>query len=333
MSNNFEISTTISDAISSVNYSPSSSTTLLVSSWDQTLRLIDTHAGTSGRELVQIDSSAPILDACFAGQDGTKAVAGGLDQGVKYFDLSRSTQTATLSTHSSAVKSVAYNDDLSTIISGSWDRSLHLHDARTSSQTSSHTLPHKIFSLSTITNKLVVAMASRSIHIYDLRAMAEPLQRRESSLKFMTRTVRCMPNGEGYASSSIEGRVAVEFFDPSKESQSRKYAFKCHRQPEGDVDVVYPVNALAFHPTYGTFASGGGDGVVALWDGVAKRRLKQYPGYPASIAAMGFSNNGKYLAVASCNGFEDGKETVPSPENKLFVREMGENEAKPKNMG
>lgn len=78
--------------------------------------------------------------------------------------------------------------------------------------------------------------------------MSEPYQRRESSLKFMTRTVRCMPNGEGYASSSIEGRVAVEFFDPSKESQSRKYAFKCHRQTEGDVDVVFPVNALAFHP-------------------------------------------------------------------------------------
>lgn len=78
--------------------------------------------------------------------------------------------------------------------------------------------------------------------------MAEPWQRRESSLKFMTRTVRCMPNGQGYASSSIEGRVAVEFFDASDESQKRKYAFKCHRQVEDGVDVVYPVNALAFHP-------------------------------------------------------------------------------------
>jgi len=64
----------------------------------------------------------------------------------------------------------------------------------------------------------------------------------------MTRTVRCMPNAQGYASSSIEGRVAVEFFDPSDESQKRKYAFKCHRSTEGGVDVIYPVNALAFHP-------------------------------------------------------------------------------------
>jgi hypothetical protein len=49
----------------------------------------------------------------------------------------------------------------------------------------------------------------------------------------------------------------VEWFDPSPESQARKYAFKCHRQTAEDgVDVVYPVNALAFHPVFGTFASG-----------------------------------------------------------------------------
>jgi cell cycle arrest protein BUB3 len=52
----------------------------------------------------------------------------------------------------------------------------------------------------------------------------------------------------GYASSSTEGRVAVEYFDPSPEVQSKKYAFKCHRQVHGDTEVVYPVNGLAFNP-------------------------------------------------------------------------------------
>ncbi|KAL9595184.1 MAG: hypothetical protein Q9179_005076, partial [Wetmoreana sp. 5 TL-2023] len=153
-------------------------------------------------------------------------------------------------------------------------------------------------------------MASRALHIYDLASLTsasssssipqiqqnsdavsiaaipislEPWQRRESSLKFMTRAVACMPNDAGYASSSIEGRVAVEWFDPSSESQARKYAFKCHRQAnEQGIDVVYPVNALAFHPVHGTFASGGGDGFVALWDGVAKRRIRQYQRYASS---------------------------------------------------
>ena len=194
-------------------------------------------------------------------------------------------------------------------------------------------------------------MSSRALHIYDLAALAsdsssavpveeispypqlttEPWQRRESSLKFMTRAVACMPNDAGYASSSIEGRVAVEWFDPSETSQARKYAFKCHRQPSPEgIDVVYPVNALAFHPVHGTFASGGGDGFVALWDGVAKRRIRQYQRYAASVAALSFSGDGKFLAVGISPGFEDGKEGEGEGVIKVFIRELGESEAKGK---
>ena len=194
-------------------------------------------------------------------------------------------------------------------------------------------------------------MASRAVHIYDLKSLAvlssqngglsagnnvnilelDPWQRRESSLKFMTRAVACMPNDSGYASSSIEGRVAVEWFDPSTVSQQRKYAFKCHRQTSAEgVDVIYPVNALAFHPVHGTFASGGGDGFVALWDGVAKRRIRQYQRYPASVAAVAFSADGKFLAVAVSPGFEDGKEELGDEVVKVLVRELGDGEAKGK---
>jgi cell cycle arrest protein BUB3 len=40
-------------------------------------------------------------------------------------------------------------------------------------------------------------MAERHVHVYDVRNMAEPLQRRESSLKYQTRAIACMPDGEG----------------------------------------------------------------------------------------------------------------------------------------
>ena len=190
-------------------------------------------------------------------------------------------------------------------------------------------------------------MANRAVHIYSLSTLAteckasanntpqgrletEPWQRRESSLKFMTRAIDCMPNDEGYASSSIEGRVAVEWFDPSPESQARKYAFKCHRQPVDDVDVVFPVNAIAFHPVHGTFATGGGDGVVAIWDAVAKRRIRIYPKLNASVAAASFSANGKYLAMAISPGFEDGKDEITEGSIGIFIRELGDNEVKRK---
>ena len=150
-------------------------------------------------------------------------------------------------------------------------------------------------------------------------------------MKFMTRAVACMPNELGYTTSSIEGRVAVEWFDPSETSQARKYAFKCHRETVDGVDVIYPVNALAYHPVFkGTFASGGGDGTVALWDGNTKRRIRQYQKFPASIAALAFSADGKYLAVAHSPGFEDGQEENRNGAVGVTVRELGENEAKGK---
>lgn len=236
------------------------------------------------------------------------------------------------------------------VISSSWDNTLHVHrmseDRSAVAASTIIPLPYRPFSMSLTATKLVVGMASRALHIYDLKALAiltgeseggnpskvevEPWQRRESSLKFMTRCVACMPDDAGYASSSIEGRVAVEWFDPSAESQARKYAFKCHRQASGDVDVVYPVNSLAFHPIHGTFASGGGDGVVALWDGIAKRRIRQYQKYPSSVAAVGFSSDGKYLAIAISPGYEDGKEDFVDGTVKIYVRELGETEAKGK---
>jgi cell cycle arrest protein BUB3 len=38
---------------------------------------------------------------------------------------------------------------------------------------------------------------------------------------------------------------------------------------------VYPVHSIAYQPKYGTFATGGGDGVVNIWDGGNKKRLFQ----------------------------------------------------------
>jgi cell cycle arrest protein BUB3 len=233
------------------------------------------------------------------------------------------------------------------VISAAWDSTLHLHNSNhPGGSYASISLPAKPFSLALSSSKLVVAMAQRNVSIYELDALAakskslsdegqiprdiDPWQRRESSLKYMTRTVDCMPSDEGYATSSIEGRVAVEWFDPSTESQNRKYAFKCHRQSIDDVDVVYPVHAIAFHPIHGTFATGGGDGVVAIWDAIAKRRIRIYPKLEASVAALSFSSSGKYLAIGMSPELEEGMDDLPAEPVGIFIRELGENEVKRK---
>jgi cell cycle arrest protein BUB3 len=250
-----------------------------------------------------------------------------------------------LSKHNAGARNVVYSRDFNLLITGSWDSTLHVHDlSKPDSVPAIIELPSKVFSMSLSSSKLVVAMASRAVFIYELRTLAdvfknsnaaaephivavEPWQKRESSMKYMTRAVACMPNDDGYASSSIEGRVAVEWFDPSEQSQSRKYAFKCHRQTVDGQDIVYPVHALAFNPVHGTFASGGGDGGVALWDGVAKRRIRQYAKYPVSVNTLSFSHDGKFLAVGISPGFEEGKEDYSDGINKVYIRELAEGEA------
>ncbi|GKC62630.1 mitotic checkpoint protein BUB3.1 [Tanacetum coccineum] len=107
--------------------------------------------------------------------------------------------------------------------------------------------PERVYSISLIGNRVVVATAGRHVNVYDLRNMSQPEQRRESSLKYQTRCVRCCPNGTGYALSSMEGHVVMEFFELTEAGQSKKYAFKCHRKSEAGRDIVYPVNAISFH--------------------------------------------------------------------------------------
>ena len=174
------------------------------------------------------------------------------------------------------------------------------------------------------TPRAVVGMTGRSVYVYELDKLRaaldrqaagetvpardfEPEQKRESSLKFMIRDIRCMPAGDGYATSSVEGRVAVEFFDPSSAAQAKKYAFKCHRQTIDGIDTVYPVNGMAFHPVHGTFASIGGDAVCSIWDAAAKKRIRQYPRLPSPLSAVAFSSDGTRLVVAS--GGENIEET------------------------
>jgi len=74
----------------------------------------------------------------------------------------------------------------------------------------------------------------------------------------------------------LPGRVAVEYLDPKPDVQKKKYAFKCHRVKEDGIEKIYPVNAIAFHDIYSTFATGGSDGFVYVWDGFNKKRLCQF---------------------------------------------------------
>ncbi|EGC32034.1 WD40 repeat-containing protein [Dictyostelium purpureum] len=319
----YELRQPPSDGISSVNFCPYS-VNLLVTSWDNTVRCYDTQNNV---QKWQYTHKGPVLDGCFP--EKTKIYSSDIFGGIKQYDPVSGVEKE-IGTHKKGVKSIVYNITTQQLYSGSWDQHLKVWDTRSDTpEISSHNLESKVYTMdcSSISNMLVVGTADKYITIFDIRKMDMPLQKRESSIKYQTRCIRCFTDGKGYALASVEGRIAMEYFDPSPAAQSKKYAFKCHRPNEGGVDVVYPVNCIAFNPIYGTFATGGCDKNVFFWDGANRKRLHFLKTYPTSISSMSFNSDGNILAVASSYTFEEGEKDHPP--DQIFIHHINENKIKP----
>ena len=242
----YELEDLPSDGITTVIFSPSRGEDLLASSWDSSVKFSDV---SSNRLKYSYKHRQAVLDCCFRNDAG--GFSASLDRTVRWCDFVQASNDY-LGEHEDAVRCLCYASHLDVLYSGSWDKTFKAWDVRNPSATKlidTHHLPEKVFTMDIQQNYLIVGLAQRLIYIYDIRQMKEPLQKRESSLKYMTRCIRGFPNGEGFAIGCTEGRVAVELIDSSDEAQSKKYAFKCHRETLNGSEIIYPVHSIAFHPT------------------------------------------------------------------------------------
>ncbi|WIA14224.1 hypothetical protein OEZ85_002763 [Tetradesmus obliquus] len=300
---------------------------LLATSWDATARIYDASGCCQATLRV---GEAPILDGCL--QDDATAFVGQLDGSVSRLDLITQ-QRIPIGQHADAVKCTEWLESKGLLATAGWDSTLRYWDPRApplSPAVLQVQLPGKAYSLSATNSHIIAATSGRHVHIYSLDrldVLSQPP--RESSLKYQTRCVAAFSGAPSFALGSVEGRVAMEVLDPAPSAQDAKYAFKCHRRNEAGTDVVFPVNCITYHPLFGTFATGGGDGVVNIWDGSNKKRLFQITGYPTSIASMAFSHSGDTLAVASSYMYEFG-ERQGGPPDEIYIRPVTEAEVKPK---
>jgi cell cycle arrest protein BUB3 len=350
------------DGISALQYLASSSpagggssTRLASTSWDGSLRLHDTSEAkrASPGLLSHNMESGPVLSLA-APLSVNGLVTGGLDGSIRMLDIETTTvqsigmhtkdgddeetSAAAVSISAACACLAAMNGDHPNLVaSASWNQQLCIWDIRQQSQeaVAQAELPGKAFSMDVDSThgRIVVATSGRHNIFYDLRKggntayTLEQTLNRESSLKFQTRTIRFFPDGHAFCVGSIEGRVGVEFLEELGLANNgmKKYAFKCHRVG----DMVYPVNVIAFHPKFtSTFATGGCDGTVVLWDGSNKKKLTALPIFPTSISALSFSEDGTHLAIASSYTHEEGDRE--HPQDEIYVRKILDTEAMPK---
>lgn len=315
------------DCISKLCFSPiSGDDRLVASSWDAHLRVYDVASGN----LVSLHKTPLALLDCAFVRDSSTAVCAGLEKRVVSWDLVGQRETH-LGQHKETVKSVEFHPSTGLVFSGSWDRSVSCWDPRNpGTPAQAVSVGCKVFCLDVGAEKLVVGGADRCMHIFDIRHLgAGALIKRETSLKHQIRAVRVNPMQRSYAAGSVEGRVAIEYFD-EEEHQRKHYAFKCHRTKDaGGADVVHAVNSLAFHPLYGTFATGGSDAGVCVWDGEAKKRLWRLNPFDTSVSAVAFSADGSKLAIGISYTFDNG-ECMPPPAVEIAIRPIEQSEVQPK---
>lgn len=319
----FHLNYSTPDPISCVTFAPNSSQFLLVASWDRTVSLMHIQSNSLRAKYFH---SRPVLDVCF--QDAIHVYSGGLDNVLKTFELNTQTESI-IGSHERPIKVVENCPDLNCILTGSWDTLVKMWDPRTNRCVGTFMQPDKVYTMGICGEKFVVGTKERKVLVWDLRNSGYVLQRRESSLKYQTRCIKCFPNRQGFALSSIEGRVAVEYLDSRPEIQKKKYAFKCHRIKEDGIERIYPVNTISFHQGYNTFATGGSDGYVNIWDGFNKKRLCQFHRYPTSVTSLAFSHDGSILAISCSSVYEEAPPETPI-ESAVYIRYVTDQETKPK---
>ncbi|CAG9461350.1 unnamed protein product [Pedinophyceae sp. YPF-701] len=323
------------DGISALKFDDASYR-LVVASWDRTVRVYDASTRT---ELAKFQHDSPALSCCFAGAPH-KVASGHVDGSVCLHDVETG-QTTHVGSHQAqegaqgppGVRGIVFLRSRDMLVTGGWNGKLKVWDlARGFPQDGTDVaLPGKCFSMATDPrgSKIVVATSGLHVWVFDAGAIERgaPEQQRASCMKMQTRCAAAFPDAQGFAMGSVEGKVSFEYF---VEGEGRKrFVFKCHREKHPDgTTTVHPVNAIAFHPQFGTFATGGCDGAVNIWDGINQKRIFALPKFPTSIAALDFSHDGSLLAVAASYTYERGPRE--HPQDTIYIRHVAATEAQPK---
>ncbi|KAG0182377.1 hypothetical protein DFQ28_007445 [Apophysomyces sp. BC1034] len=310
-SNDFKLSSPPTDGVSGLAFSPQADF-LAVSSWDNQIRIYEVEPTGNTVPKASYGHEGPVLCVTWS-KDGTKVISGGADKAGRMYDVATG-QSTQIAEHAEPIKCAKFLDQGQQILAtGSWDKTIKYWDLRSPTPVGVAQLPERCFSMDTASNLLVAATADRHVVLFDLNSPT-------TIFKWQTRAISAFIDGKGYAVGSIEGRVGIQYID--ERDQAKSFSFKCHRDVSSN---IYSVNAISFHPIYGTFATAGADGQMNFWDKDSKQRLKSFDMMNGPISATGFNRNGSIFAYAV--SYDWTKSTNPA---EVYLHATRDEDIKPK---
>lgn len=316
-----------SDGVCAVKFSPCGSA-ILVAGWSGELALHSSLHGTLSATAAlpcAALAAAYVADAAYAA-----ALDGGLYRAVATQSSLASAELCSGAHGAAASCVVSFADGC--VGTAGWDSKVLLRDMKAGGDggrpglvTDEIPCGERVYAMDTVGDHCLAAVtAAKRVRVVDRRKANHVLHDILPSLNAPLRTVSASPRSPVLVVGSTDGRVSVESMDSAV---APSFAFKCHRAD----GRAYPVNAIAYNHKYGSFATGGGDGTINVWDGVARKRIYQYPREPTSIASIAFSPDDSQMALAVSYTFEDGE--CDHPPDAVLVRSVEDNEIRTREAG
>lgn len=187
-------------------------------------------------------------------------------------------------------------------------------------------LPERVYASDVKEDLLIVGTADRQVMVFNLSRPDKPLQCIQSPLRLQTRCVSLFMDGRGFGIGSIEGRVGIHNFNDV--DKDKNFAFKCHRLNNNN--DIYSVNAIDFHPKYGTFATVGSDGTFNIWDKDSRQRVAKFKQINQSISAGLFNPDGSIFSYAVSYDWSKGYEFYKKEKSYILLHYVKSDDILPK---